>query len=390
MSPSDMDRRAFMRYLAALTAAGGAGACVPADRLTSPLSSKLLTGADLLRQERRRRHTPINVGMVDYARARGLTFGCGVDVRTLFDPDLLAEHVRESGMVVPLAEGQWEDTHPAPDTWDFKTLDGMWAWAQSVNLPMRGTHLIHHASLPPWFYTDVTTLNASQVMQDHIAALLGHFKGLFHSWNPVNEAVLPADGRPDGLRNSPWLQLLGPSYISQAFTYANIVDPSATLVYNEFGLEADTSNADTRRGFVLQLLRKMVHTGVPVHALGMQSHLYWDTPLNATKLTNWMNQVQNLGLKIFITELDVSDQTLPPDFDTRDIAVAAKYHEFLQIVLPHPAVSTVVVWGLSDRITWLNEHSPRPDGLPVRVMPLDDQLQRKEPWLSICNALRNI
>jgi endo-1,4-beta-xylanase len=32
----------------------------------------------------------------------------------------------------------------------------------------------------------------------------------------VNEAVNPKDGRADGLRNSPWLELVGPDYIEVA------------------------------------------------------------------------------------------------------------------------------------------------------------------------------
>ncbi|MBV6522794.1 MAG: Endo-1,4-beta-xylanase Z [Gemmatimonadaceae bacterium] len=375
-----------MRSLAALAATGGAIGCgsdalpmAPPDVIADP---------DQLVERRRRRHTPINLGLRDFANARGLVLGTGVDSRTLRDNDLLAAHAAESGMVVPLAEGQWEDTHPAIDTWDFRTMDRVWRFAQTVNLPMRGTHLIHHASLPPWFYTDVTPANAAQVMEQHIVAFLGHFQGLFHSWNVVNEAVFPVDGRPDGLRNSPWMQLLGPQYIDMAFTFASQVDPTAVLTYNDFGCEADTSNADMRRAYVLQLLQNLVSAGVPVHALGLQAHLYANTPLSATKLTNFMNAVQNLGLGIFITELDVSDQSLPADHETRDAAVAAKYYEFLQIVLPHPAVSTVVIWGLSDRITWLSHHAPRKDGLPPRVLPLDADLQRKEAWLSIANALR--
>jgi endo-1,4-beta-xylanase len=100
-----------------------------------------------------------------------------------------------------------------------------------------------------------------------------------------------------------------------------------------------------------------------------------------------MNAVAALGLKIFITELDVKDQTLPSNIATRDAGVATQYHSYLTKVLAHPAVTTLIIWGLSDRFTWLSGQAPRKDGLPVRVLPLDDQLQRKPAWTAVVNAL---
>ena len=324
--------------------------------------------------------------MVVSARGRGLVFGCGINGPGLLDPALLAAHVQESGMCVPIGQGAWAQTHPGPATWNFAVLDRMWEWARSVGLPMRGTHLVWHSNMPAWFASNVTPANATQSMREHIFALMGRYKGQFHSWNPVNEAVLPADGRPDGLRHTPWMQLLGPQYIAQAFTFAAQADPSATLVYNEFGIEEDSPAADRKRHFTLRLLQNLKQQGVPIHALGMQSHIGSNSVINATRLTAFMNAVAALGLKIFITELDVKDQALASDLAVRDAAVAAQYRSFLTTVLAHPAVSTVIIWGLSDRWTWLSGQAPRNDRLPVRVLPLDDQFQRKPAWTAIVNA----
>ncbi|MBV6522795.1 MAG: Endo-1,4-beta-xylanase Z [Gemmatimonadaceae bacterium] len=375
---AELDRRAFIRQLAVL--AGGAA--------TAACSAGVVTGPRGFPPDTTPPVTPPTSldGMFVSARARGLTFGCGLNYAGLSDAALLAAHTRESGMVVPIAQGAWNQTHPGPSTWNFSVMDDLWSWAQSVHLPMRGTHLVWHQALPAWFSANVTSANASQYMRDHIQAFLGRYKGLFHSWNPVNEAVLPSDGRPDGLRNSPWLQLMGPQYIPQAFNFAAQVDPSATLVYNEFGIEEDTPLADRKRQFTLQLLQSLVQQGVPIHALGMQSHIAANSAIDASKLTAFLDAVAALGLRIFITELDVKDQTLPANIAARDAGVAAMYHTYLSAMLAHPAVSVVITWGLSDRLTWLTNQAPRPDGLPVRVLPLDDQLQRKPAWTAIVNS----
>lgn len=376
-----IDRRTFMRQLATVAGVAGTAACSSASVITGPASTTLPPNNPPV--------TPPtgNDGMVVSARNRGLAFGCGVNGLALLDSALLAAHTRESGMLAPIAQGAWGQTHPGPSSWDFTIIDAMWQWAQSVSLPMRGTHLVWHQGLPSWFAANVTPANAAQYMRDHITAFLGRFKGQFHSWNPVNEAVLPGDGRPDGLRNSAWMQLLGPQYIAQAFTFAAQVDPTATLVYNEFGIEEDTPAADRKRQFTLQLLTSLKQQGVPIHALGMQSHIAANSVINVSKLNAFMNAVAALGLRIHITELDVKDQSLPSNIAARDAGVAAQYHTFLSTVLAHPAVNTVIIWGLSDRLTWLSGQAPRADGLPVRVLPLDDQLQRKPAWTAIVDAL---
>jgi len=375
-----IDRRTFVRQLAAVAGVAGTAACSSASVLTGPRTT-------LPPNDNPPVTPPANDGMVISARSRGITFGCGVNGLALLDSALLSAHTRESGMLAPIAQGAWGQTHPGPNSWDFSIIDAMWQWAQSVSLPMRGTHLVWHQGLPSWFSANVTPANAAQYMRDHISAFMGRFRGQFHSWNPVNEAVLPGDGRPDGLRNSAWMQLLGPQYIAQAFTYAAQVDPAATLVYNEFGIEEDTAAADRKRQFTLQLLTNLKQQGVPIHALGMQSHIAANSVINASKLNAFMNAVAALGLRIQITELDVKDQSLPSNIAARDAGVAAQYHTYLSTVLAHPAVNTVILWGLSDRLTWLSGQAPRADGLPVRVLPLDDQLQRKPAWTSIVDAL---
>ena len=111
------------------------------------------------------------------ARARGLVFGCGINGPGLLDSALLAAHVQESGMCVPIGQGAWAQTHPGLATWDFAVLDRMWEWAQSVGLPMRGTHLVWHSNMPAWFAANVTSANATQYLREHIFAFMGRYKG---------------------------------------------------------------------------------------------------------------------------------------------------------------------------------------------------------------------
>ncbi len=326
--------------------------------------------------------------LAQMARRRGILFGFALNAKALTDSAIMDVYAREAGIVAPIGLGAWGNTHKTPETWDFRDLDAIVTWARRSGRPMRGTHLVWHQNLPPWFAENVTAANASQYMRAHIFAFMGRYRKTFTAWNVVNEAVLPSDGRADGLRQSAWLRLIGPGYIEQAFRLAAEADPSAMLAYNEFGLEADTPQADRKRQAVLRLLRDLKLRGTPVHALGMQAHLSAKTPLNLGKLKAFMNSVADLGLQIHITELDVSDSVLPADVVTRDALVAHQYQVFLTAALDHSAVKTVLLWGLSDRYTWLERHAPRPDGLAVRVLPLDENLQRKPAWFALARTLQ--
>ena len=70
-------------------------------------------------------------------------------------------------------------------------------------------------------------------MTGHIHTVAGHFAGKLYSWDVVNEVLDPGSHRPDGLRDSPWLQNCGVDYIEQAFRATAAADPHALLVWNE-------------------------------------------------------------------------------------------------------------------------------------------------------------
>ena len=94
-------------------------------------------------------------------------------------------------------------------------------------------------------------------------------------------------------------------------------------------------------------------------------------------------------MKIFITELDVQDVTLPADAGTRDRAVAEIYSRFLVASLRQPAVKGIVTWGLADCFTWIAGYRPRKDGLPVRPLPFDANCQPKAAYFAIAQTLQS-
>jgi endo-1,4-beta-xylanase len=268
---------------------------------------------------------------------------------------------------------------PTPDSYNFTYGDQDVTWAQQHNLLFRGHCLVWWNALPDWFKSYVTPANAKQVMTDHINRVVTHYAGRVYSWDVVNEAIYH-DNRPDGLRRKPWLDLIGPDYIDIAFQTAAAADPKARLILNECYIEHATPAEVSRRAQLLALATRLKKSGVPVSALGLQSHLRGNTPIDHAGMTTFMKQVHDLGLDMIITELDVDDVDVPGPLIAQ--TVAAKYAEYLNLVLPF--VKIITFEGLRN-----DPAIPkRPDGLAHKPNLFDEDYSKNAAYDAVVASLR--
>ncbi|MBI5082129.1 MAG: endo-1,4-beta-xylanase [Chloroflexi bacterium] len=334
---------------------------------------------------------PPAFGLHERAKIKNLIFGAAMGSNGLADSAFKRKFAEECGILVPENELKWSTIRPANDTdkFDFSKADALYNFAKESNMLFRGHTLVWHSALPDWFNNKVTKQNAEAVLTQHITLTMAHFAGKMHSWDVVNEAIHPPDKRDDGLRKTKWLELLGDDYIETAFKAAASGDNKTLLTYNDFGVELDTPDHEAKRKAILKLLERLKTKKIPIHALGIQAHLDADTfkLFKAATFKKFLSDVSVLGLKIMITELDVTDQKLPRDVATRDIAVADAYKSFLSTTLDEPNVIAVLTWGLSDKYTWLTKEKPRSDGAKVRPLPLDEDFKRKLAWDAIAEVI---
>lgn len=309
-----------------------------------------------------------------HADARGLLVGCAVDPQVLASDHAYSALIAEQCSIL-VAENamKWGPLSPAPGKYDFREADVLMDFAEKNGQKVRGHNLIWHDELPKWFPGPITKANAQQAMIDHIRTEMQHFAGQIHSWDVVNEGIDPKDGRPDGLRKTPWLALVGDDYIELAYRTARQADPKALLTYNDYGIEYP--DQETKRAAVLAMIRRMKATGVPIDAVGVQSHIKADVPPPGRELQNFVREMAKLDLQVFVTELDVNDGKVRGSIQDRDAAVAKVYREYLTMMLAEPNVKAVLTWGITDRNTWLNEEDKRVDGKPLRPLPFGPNMQ---------------
>ena len=324
-----------------------------------------------------------------HARRHGLVFGSAVIIHNVQNDSDFAELISEQcGIVVPTGELKWIALRPAPDRYDFSRPDFLLQFAQKNHMLMRGHTLCWHESVPEWIQTAENRPNTRQFFVDHITTVCKHFAGQLQSWDVVNEAILPKDGQPGGLRKSFWYDQIGPDYIDLAFRTARAADPHAKLTYNDYGVEYDNDDCAERRRLILELLRGMQKRGVPLDAVGIQSHVKAAQPDKFGQgLADYIEAIRQMGLEVYLTEMDVNEDDIQTDDPVkRDAVIAQTYIEYLRVALANPAVKLVLTWDLSDRFTWLDNgptHHRKQPNRPQRSLPFDHDYRPKDAFFAI-------
>ena len=186
----------------------------------------------------------------------------------------------------------------------------------------------------------------------------------------LNEA-LNEDG---SLRETHWLTIIGEDYIEKAFEFAHAADPEAKLYYNDYNLYKPEKAAGARA-----LIAALQEKGLAVHGAGMQGHYGLDQPDSMEDFEAAIRGFGDMGLEVYITEMDLSVLPFPPQADWgADISVdlalndkynpyadglpadveekqAARYSELFRILQANrDAVARVTFWGIDDGHSWKN------------------------------------
>jgi endo-1,4-beta-xylanase len=314
------------------------------------------------------------------AAQRGIVYGAAVNTTQLREQDFAAALAREAALLAPEYEMKRAIIEGIRGQYDFSGCDAILAFAHAHDMLFRGVPLVWHRRNPDWLETAARETHDETLITGFIEKTAGHFRGRVHSWDVVNEAIAPEDGRADGLRNSFWLQAYGPHYIDLAYRAARAADPGALLVYNDWGCEAGAPHNDKFRAVTLDFLHAALGRGVPIDALGLQGHLQAFGPqVDQKKLGVFLDDVKSLGLRILVTEHDVYDTGGPSDIASRDKAVADASRRFLDVMLDADPVA-FLTWGLTDRFLQSDDWRARLAGEVPRMLPLDGSLGRTPMW----------
>ena len=266
---------------------------------------------------------------------------------------------------------------PREGEWNFGPGDRFVEFCEAHSIVPIGHCLVWHSQAADWMFTGPDGKPASRElllerMRTHIKTVVGRYKGRIKGWDVVNEAI-EGDG---SLRKSRWLEIIGPSFIPEAFRAAHEADPDAELYYNDYGMESEK-----KRETVVRLVRSLRRRDIRIDAVGMQTHHRIDGP-DLGEYEKSLVAFAAEGVKVMATEVDVSvlpaawgltaEVTTRHDYaekfdpyraglpEEKERELAKRYCDLFAVFMRHrDVVSRVTFWGVCDADSWLN-------GFPVR------------------------
>lgn len=322
------------------------------------------------------------------------------------DAAALALVKEQFNSITPENALKWERVHPEPDKYNFVPVDQFVALGEKNKMFMVGHVLVWHSQTPRWVFEDGAGKPANreillQRLRDHIFVVVGRYKGRINGWDVMNEAV-----EDDGsLRQSKWLEIIGPDYVQKAFEFARAADPQAELYYNDYNM--------WKKGKVegvVRLVRDLQSKGVRVDGIGMQGHWGLDyPPLDEAEAA--IQAFAALGVKVMITEMEVDVLPFPSESQSAEISLnfelqkhlnpypqvlpdsmqqvlAKRYAEFFTLFHKHrDHISRVTLWGVTDAHSWKNDWPVR--GRTNYPLLFDRQYRPKPAFEAVIQTARS-
>jgi len=234
--------------------------------------------------------------------------GAAVRPTQLSETDYASTLAREFNMVEPEDALKWEVVHPARESFDFSQADRIVDFASRHDMSVRGHTLVWHQQNPKWLTEGrFTSSELAEILEKHIKAVVGHYRGKIFAWDVVNEAF--DEVHPGQLRSTIWRDQPGIgraaneeySYIEHCFRWAHEADPRALLFYNDAEAEVMNPKSDA----IFAMVRDFRQRGVPIDGVGLQMHVA-NLHIDAASISANIKRLTSLGVQVHITEMDVA------------------------------------------------------------------------------------
>jgi len=332
-------------------------------------------------------------GLKDYYKEY-FSIGVAVSPRAL-KTDEAGLILQEFNSMTPENAMKMGPIHPRENEYYWRDADSIAAFAKRNNLKLRGHTLCWHNQTPRWFFMDsasgkqVTKEVLLQRLKDHITTVVSKYKGTIYAWDVVNEVI--SDKKDEYFRNSLFYQICGEEFVAEAFQFAHEADPDALLFYNDY----NEINA-VKRDKIFRMVKGLKDAGVPIHGVGLQGHWAINEP-SEQQLDSTISQFAGLGLKLQVTELDISvypkehnaREKKVEDYDTvftakKESSQIEMYKMCFRVFRKYKNVlSGITFWNISDRHSWL-------DNFPVRgrkdyPLLFDKDLKPKKAYWQVVN-----
>ena len=314
----------------------------------------------------------------------------------------------EGGMV-------WGEYGVSPDSGqiNFWGGDRIIGFAHENDIKVKAQHLVWHRYfdgsdplLPDWLVDDegVSQYNKedlSMLLKNFINQTVHHYTDSFPEtikwWCVINEPGSNTTGYIPNL----WLDSLGSAHIDSSFIWARAAaGPEIKLYYNEYfyhGAQYGGARIQSKIDFAHNVVSGMIQRGVPIDGMGFQSHIPAIGYPGKEIVAGDMKRFTDLGLEVYITELDI-ELTTPVTHEKLE-KQANIYKEIFQIAIENPLIKLVCLWQFNDAQSWLGAgaescimdslYNPKPayDSIQSALMAADGTIKSSETRFKINEVL---
>ncbi|MFY7729754.1 MAG: endo-1,4-beta-xylanase [Flavobacterium sp.] len=243
----------------------------------------------------------------------------------------------------------------ASGVYNWEAADKIVTYGSNNGINVHGHALVWHMAVPNWLANyQGTDAEFSNEVKKYITDVVTHYAGKVTSWDVVNEAV---DDNTGNLRNTIFLQRMGPNYVNQCFQWAQEAanaagDTDLLLFYNDYA----TSTNIPKQNRMYELIDALKASNL-IDGIGFQMHNTYLSPTKSQIETD-INRAVGKGLKIHISELDIQVNPFN-DISTftneRRLDQKDKYKEIVKIYNAIPAANkyALTIWGMRDNDSWI-------------------------------------
>ncbi|MBQ8092080.1 MAG: endo-1,4-beta-xylanase [Clostridia bacterium] len=277
----------------------------------------------------------------------------------------------------------WGRYEPEEGKTAFQDTMAAARWLRARGVQVKGHPLCWHTVCAPW----LLSYSNDEILRRQLARIrreVSGYAGVIDLWDVINEVVIMPDfDRYDNAVTRICREKGRISLVKSVFEEAKTSNPDATLLINDFNTSEEYAS----------LLDALLSAGVPISAIGIQSHQhqgYW----GLEKLHTVLERFSRFHLPIHFTENTLISGRLMPAFitDLNDWQVeewpttpdgeerqAREMTEMYETLFAHPLVEAITTWDFSDGC-WL--------GAPSGLVRKDNSL--KPAYLALHHLIHEV
>lgn len=240
---------------------------------------------------------------------------------------------------------KWGSMEPEMGQVNYEVVDGILAWTEKHNIPLRGHNLFWGIEkfVQPWV-KELSDEELRNTLKRRAETITTRYKGRFAEYDLNNEMI----------HGNYFEERLGPGITKLMAQWAHNGDPKAQLWLNDYDILTGNRLAD-----YMAQIRTLLKEDVPIAGIGVQGHLHAES-FDRNALQYSLDSLAVFGLPIRITEFNIPGQRSKYHRENiqsmtleEQLAKAKDLVDYYRICFAHPAVTGILMWGFWEGANWI-------------------------------------